>query len=58
MKTHTAMDQVRRDLLVALDHTRVELLSAAMSAFSKPVPEYEPRFHHMHELALTKHEIH
>jgi hypothetical protein len=62
MKSDMAMDQVRSELLRALDHTRadldrVEILSAAMSAFSKPVPEYEPRFQHMHELALARHEI-
>lgn len=51
MKSDMAMDQVRSELLRALDHTRtdldrVEILSAAMSAFCKPVPEYEPRFQH------------
>jgi hypothetical protein len=56
------MDQVRSDLLQALDHTRaeldrIELLSAALSVFSQPVPDYEPRFQHVHGLALTRHEI-
>jgi hypothetical protein len=57
------MEQVRSDLLRALDHTRaeldrIELLSAALNAFSQPVPEYEPKFQHMHGLGLTRHEIH
>lgn len=37
---------------------RIEILTAAMSAFSRPIPDYEPAFHHVHHLALTWHEIH
>jgi hypothetical protein len=62
MKSDRAIDRVRRELHRALDHTRadldrIEILTAAMSAFSKPVPDYEPRFQHVHGLALTRHEI-
>lgn len=62
MNSENTMDRVRGDLLRALDHTRadlerVEILSAALSAFSKPVPDYEPAFQHMHNLALSQHEI-
>lgn len=62
MKPDMAIDRMRRELHRALDHTRadldrIEILTAAMSAFSKPVPEYEPRFQHMHGLGLTRHEI-
>jgi len=39
------------------DLDRIEFLSAALSAFSKPVPEYEPSFRHMHHLALKAHEL-
>ena len=63
MNSDRAMEQVRSDLLRALDHTRaeldrIELLSAALNAFSQPVPDYEPKFQHMHGLGLTRHEIH
>jgi hypothetical protein len=62
MNSETAMDRVRSDLLRVIDHTRadldrVEILTAALSAFSKPVPDYEPAFRHMHSLALNQHEI-
>lgn len=38
---HRAIDRMRNDL------TRVEILTAALSAFSRPIPEYEPAFQHM-----------
>ena len=62
MNSETAIDRVRNDLLRVIDRTRadldrVEILSAALSAFCRPVPEYEPAFQHMQDLALTRHEI-
>ena len=47
MKSETAIDRVRRDLHRVLDNMRadldrVEILTAALSAFSRPVPDYEP----------------
>lgn len=68
MVTDTAMDQVKRDLHRALDRmhsdlSRVEILSAALGAFSQPVPDYEPafqhlhRFQHLHNRQLTEHEL-
>lgn len=62
MTSDKAIDRIKRELHHALDHTRtdldrIEILAAAMSAFSKPVPDYEPRFQHMQGLALTRHEI-
>lgn len=62
MTSDTAIDHMRRELHRALDHTRadldrIEILTAAMSAFSQPVPEYEPKFQHMHGLTLSRHEI-
>jgi hypothetical protein len=56
------VDRVKCDLNRALDNMRidldrVELLTAALSAFSKPVPEYEPIFQHVHATALTAHQI-
>lgn len=47
------MQRVLGDLRTDLD--RVELLAAALEAFSAPVPDYEPVFRHVtpaaHELA-------
>jgi hypothetical protein len=62
MNSEMAIDRVRTDLLRVIDHTRadldrVEILTAALSAFSKPVPDYEPAFQHMHNLTLSRHEI-
>ena len=39
------------------DMARVEILAAALSAFSRPVPDYEPAFRHMHHMALSAHEL-
>jgi hypothetical protein len=62
MKTETAIDRVRRDLYRVLDHMRadldrIEILTAALSAFSRPIPDYEPAFRHMRHLTLTAHEL-
>ncbi len=62
MNSENAIDRVRRELLGVIDHARadldrIEILTAALSAFSKPVPDYEPAFQHMHNLALSQHEI-
>jgi hypothetical protein len=46
-----AMDTLRADL------DRVELLTAALSAFSRPVPEYEPSFRHVRRMKLATHEL-
>lgn len=39
------------------DFDRIEILAAALSAFSKPIPDYEPAFQHMRHLTLTAHEL-
>lgn len=62
MNSDMTMERVRGDLHRVLDRTRtdldrIEILAAAMSAFSRPVPDYEPSFRHMNSLALTEHEI-
>jgi hypothetical protein len=62
MKTETAIDRVKRDLYRVLDHMRadldrIEILTAALSAFSRPIPDYEPAFQHMRHLTLTAHEL-
>jgi hypothetical protein len=62
MRTETARDRVRRELYRVLDHMRadldrIEILMAALSAFSRPVPDYEPGFRNMRHLMLTAHEL-
>ncbi|MEI9805710.1 MAG: hypothetical protein WDN48_16550 [Pseudolabrys sp.] len=46
-----SLDTMRADL------HRVEILTAAMSAFARPVPDYEPRFQHIRQLATSTYEI-
>ena len=48
---HSLFDNVRRDL------DRIEILLAALSAFSRPVPDYEPRFRHLRQSCLSAHEL-
>jgi hypothetical protein len=48
----TASDRLKYELQDALHKVhagldRVEILAAALGAFNKPVPEYEPRFRHL-----------
>jgi hypothetical protein len=62
MISEPAIERLTRDLQRALDDLRadldrVEMLTAALSAFSQPVPDYEPAFRHLHQLALTQHQI-
>jgi hypothetical protein len=62
MKTETAIELIRHDLHRALDNmradlNRIEILSAALSAFGRPVPDYEPGFRHMRNLTLDVHRI-
>ena len=62
MGTETAIDRVKRDLHGALDTMRadldrVELLAAALSVFSRPIPDYEPRFLHVPHVPLSAHEL-
>ncbi|HXD44649.1 MAG TPA: hypothetical protein VN655_05890 [Pseudolabrys sp.] len=62
MRTDTATDRMQRELdraMAALraDLDRVELLTAALSAFNRPVPDYEPSFHHARRFGLAAHEM-
>jgi uncharacterized protein Yka (UPF0111/DUF47 family) len=62
MRAENAIDRVKRELHRSLDTMhrdldRVEILAAALGAFSKPIPEYEPTFRHMSDLALDAHEL-
>jgi hypothetical protein len=62
METQDAATQISRRLRRVLDNMsadieRVEMLSAALAGLSKPVPAYEPAFHHLHAVALRDHQI-
>ena len=62
MTAKKASDQVKDDLHRAMDRmrvdfTRVEILTAALRAFSRPVPDYEPVFRHLHHVSLSAHEL-
>jgi hypothetical protein len=62
MKTDAPIDRVKSELNRAFEKTRVELdrieiLAAALAAFSAPIPSYEPRFHHLRRLNLAAHEL-
>jgi len=48
---YRTMDSMRDDM------ARVEILTAALAAFNRPVPDYEPAFHHVHQMALDAHEL-
>jgi hypothetical protein len=39
------------------DLDRVEILTAALAGFSRPIPDYEPTFHHLNAAPLPEHEI-
>jgi hypothetical protein len=49
------LERVIADLRVDLD--RVELLTAALTAFSRPIPEYEPSFRHMRAVNSAVYEL-
>jgi hypothetical protein len=62
MRTETAIERLRRDLHRVLDNmradlNRIEILTAALSAFGRPVPAYEPGFRHLRNLTLGVHKI-
>ena len=36
---------------------RIEILSVAMTVFSMPVPDYEPKFRHLQHATVNVHEL-
>lgn len=55
-----ANDRIRGELYRAVDAVRaeldrIEILAAAVSAFSRPIPDYEPTFQQMRQ--LKRHEM-
>ena len=62
MRAESTTDRMKRELHRLFDNIRgdldrIEILTAALSAFSRPVPDYEPRFRHLRQPALTAYEI-
>ena len=57
-----AMERLQGDLSGALRNVhaeleRVEILAAALSGFSAPIPDYEPMFRNIAPARLTSHEL-
>lgn len=51
-------EELQRKLAtMSADLDRVEILAAALIGFSRPVPEYESAFHHVHPTTLREHEL-
>ncbi|MGE0566238.1 MAG: hypothetical protein AB7O50_17195 [Pseudolabrys sp.] len=44
---HRALERIGREL------EKLEILAAAMAAFSRPVPDYEPGFQHQRHLTAS-----
>ncbi len=62
MRVETAPEQLRDDLHrlcdnIRSDLDRIEILTAALNAFDRPVPDYEPGFQHLQHSILGKHEL-
>jgi len=62
MAPENPTDRLKRELSRAVetlkaDLDRVELLTAALSAFHRPVPDYEPTFQHTRRMGLSAHEL-
>jgi len=60
--TLTARDRLKGELQRSVERIRVELdkieiLSAAMFAFSKPIPAYEPGFQHLRHATVNAIEL-
>lgn len=57
-----ASDRSKRELQCAVERIRteldkIEILSAAMAAFSKPVLDYEPGFRHLRHVTASALEL-
>ena len=62
MRVESATDRMKRELHRLLDNIRgdldrIEILTAALSAFSRPVPDYETRFRHLRQPGLIAHKL-
>lgn len=62
MAIDSATNQIQRELERAVatlrtDLDRIELLTAALIAFNRPIPDYEPTFRHIRPSNLMAYEI-
>lgn len=62
MGTENATDRITNELQSMIgkmsgDLDRIEILTAALAGFSRPVPDYEPTFHHLNLSTLREHEL-
>ncbi len=62
MEADAPIDRVKSELNRAFEKTRaeldrIEILAAALAAFSAPIPNYEPRFRHLRRSNLAAHEL-
>ena len=62
MRKDSAPEQLRNEMTRLFDNIRgdldrVELLSAALGAFSRPIPDYEPRFVHLQHGIVNAQEL-
>jgi hypothetical protein len=62
MAAAMAADRVKSEINRALDNVRaeidrIEILSAALAAFARPVPDYEPGFQHLRHLTAYAQEL-
>ncbi len=56
--THRLLAELQRTFdRMRVDLDRAEILTAALAGFAKPVPDYEPRFHHFGRARLSKHRL-
>ncbi len=62
MGTDAAIDRMKHELNRQLDNMsadldRIEILIEALNGFSRPIPDYEPGFHHLRHFTLTAQEL-
>jgi hypothetical protein len=62
MTNEAAIDRIARDLHDVLDTMRadldrLELLATALTIFNRPIPDYEPRFNHLHRATFGAEEL-
>jgi hypothetical protein len=60
--TLTTGDRLKQELQRCVERIRkeldrIEILSVAMTVFSMPVPDYEPRFRHLQHATSNAHEF-
>jgi hypothetical protein len=60
--TEAAMEKMSHEIFrtvesVRAELDRIEILTAALDAFSKPIPDYEPGFQHLRHLTSSVSEV-